>query len=632
MAFDQQTRSRLANFVSKTRDLLTDEFTKQCQNLYGLDPVKGTVSDLSSLSQLNDAQIETAKVLRSTLEHYMSASSKKDQKAVKENLSRIVREQAFTILNRLSALRMAEARGLLLEVISLGYKSQGFQLYQQLAGTSLGETGDAYRQFLFSIFDELSLDLPMLFDRFSSQGRLFPREAVLLRVLDEVNHSDIEDLWGEDETIGWIYQYFNSQEERKAMRKASNAPRNSRELAVRNQFFTPRYVVEFLTDNSLGRFWFEETGGKTVLRDKCEYLLIKPDEAPDIKQQIRDPRTLKLLDPACGSMHFGLYAYDLLYEIYKEAWHWENENGMDSLNRDADNTLKPLSEDYDNWESFKVDIPRLIVEKNIFGVDIDPRATQIASMALWLKAQRSWHDDSVEASARPNIESGNIVAAVAPPKDRELEKEFTKNLDGKDAELFSKTLDLLSGLPELGVLLKIEKEIPLLIRGIYGEQGPIFSKEDIKRWQDSEQRLKSELYNFIHRANSTYQQRLYVNDALQLLNLIDISENKFDVVVMNPPFGALSKGVKKYLTDTYPKSKNDLLAIFVERGLELLRKDGRIGAITSRTCFFLSSYEDWRADIILKIGKPEVIADLGHGVMDDAMVEAAAYVINKEKK
>lgn len=631
MAFDQQTRNRLANFVGKTRDLLSDEFTKQCQNLYGLDPVKGTVSDLSSLSQLNDAQIETAKILRSTLEHYMSTSSKKDQKAIKDNLTRIVREQAFTILNRLSALRMAEARGLLLEVISSGYQSQGFQLYQQLAGSSLGETGDAYRQFLFSTFDELSLDLPMLFDRFSSQGRLFPREAVLLSVLNEVNHSDLESLWGEDETIGWIYQYFNSQEERKAMRKASSAPRNSRELAVRNQFFTPRYVVEFLTDNSLGRFWFEVTGGKTVLRDKCEYLLIKPDEAPDAKQQIRDPRTLKLLDPACGSMHFGLYAYDLLYEIYKEAWHWENENGVDSLNRDTDDLLNPLSTDYDNWETFILDVPRLIVEKNIYGVDIDPRATQIASMALWLKAQKSWYDQGVKANDRPNIENGNIVAAVAPPKDRELEREFAKNLDSKDAELFSRTLDLLFGLPEHGVILKIEKEIPLLIREIYGEQGPIFSEADYERWKSSEKRLQKALYEFIHESNVTYKDRLFVKDAQQVLDLIDITRERFDVVVMNPPFGALNKGSKKYIEEAYPNSSNDLLAVFVERGLDLLCKNGLLGAITSRTCFFLSSFSDWRNDVILNETSLNTIADLGQGVMDDAMVEAAAYVIRNKK-
>jgi len=139
-----------------------------------------------------------------------------------------VREQAFTVLNRLVAPRMLEARGLLIESVSKGYQSRGFQLYQCLAGSALGETGDAYRCYLFSLFDEFALDLAVLFDRFSPQGRLFPRESALLALLDLINYAEIEPLWTEDETIGWIYQYFNSREERRKMRDESPAPRNSR--------------------------------------------------------------------------------------------------------------------------------------------------------------------------------------------------------------------------------------------------------------------------------------------------------------------------------------------------------------------------------------------------------------------
>ena len=183
------------------------------------------------------------------------------------------------MLNRLAALRMMEARGLLLESIANGYQSKGFQLYDRIAGHALGETGDAYRCYLFSLFDEFALDLKVLFDRYAPQGMLFPRESVFLELLDLLNVGDMDALWGEDETIGWIYQYFNSPEERKKMRdEEKSGPRNSRELAVRNQFFTPRYVVEFLVDNLLGRMWFNATRGYTSLADRCQYLLIKPEE------------------------------------------------------------------------------------------------------------------------------------------------------------------------------------------------------------------------------------------------------------------------------------------------------------------------------------------------------------------
>ncbi len=471
MAFDHSTRNRLQRFVSNARSLLTEEFTRQLQQDYGLDPKAGEVADLSKLDHLDDSRLETARVLREILAHYlaseMASIGKKSQQDV---LGRIVREQAFTVLNRLVALRMMESRGLLIESVANGYQSKGFLLYERLAGHALGETGDAYRCYLFSLFDEFALDLKVLFDRNASQGRLFPRESYLLELLELINSADMEMLWGEDETIGWIYQYFNSPEERKKMREeGKSGPRNSRELAVRNQFFTPRYVVEFLVDNSLGRQWFNLTGGQTSLADRCQYLLIKPEERKSTAAptRLRDPRSIKLLDPACGSMHFGLYAFD--------------------------------------------------------------------------------------------------------------------------------------------------------IRQVYGEHGPMFKAQDTEQWQAAETRLREALIQFIHTARSSFQGRLFAQDALEGLRLIDLARERFDVVVMNPPFGAVSLGVKKELTKACPRSKNDLLAIFVERGLELLHAGGRLGAITSRTGFFLSSYRKWREEVVLGMAHPEVMADLGNGVMDDAM-------------
>src|SRR5262245_64848693 len=275
MAFDQTTRNRLQRFVSDARATLTEEFTRQLQNEYGLDPVSASVTPMERLSSLDDARRETAQILRDTLEHYRQTSPSEDLGAL---LDRIVREHAFTVLNRLAALRMAEGRSLLIESLANGYNSKGFQLYARLAGAGLGERGDAYGLSLFRLFDEFRLGLQVLFDRFAPAGRLFPREPALLETLGLMNEPEVAPLWAEDETIGWIYQYFNSKEERKKMRDESATPRNSRELAVRNQFFTPRYVVEFLTDNTLGRIWYEMAKGETKLKDQCRYLVRRPGE------------------------------------------------------------------------------------------------------------------------------------------------------------------------------------------------------------------------------------------------------------------------------------------------------------------------------------------------------------------
>jgi hypothetical protein len=632
MAFDNKTRNRLQRFVTAARETLSEEFTRQLQQIYGMDPATGEVTDIAGLKHLDDQRLETAHILRQIMDHYLATATATatGEIARRDVLDRIVREQAFTILNRLAALRMMEARGILRESLGKGLQSQSFQLYQRVANGALGETGETYRCFLLSLFDLFAVDLPALFDRYAPQSRLFPRETVLAEVLEEINHPDLEMLWAEDENIGWIYQYFNSKEERKKMREV-RAPRNSRELAVRNQFFTPRYVVEFLVQNTLGRLWFDATGGQTNLPGYCQYLLVDTDERETQGFRPRDPRTLMLLDPACGSMHFGLYAFDLFVEIYREAWEWESKHGAGSLDvsTQPDADLKPLSVTYSDEASFLRDVPRLIIEHNIFGVEIDPRAAQIASLALWLRAQRAWHDTGIKAQDRPTIGRGNVVAAIAPPAEIDLRHSIMAEMDEFDAELFEKTLFLLKDLPELGLILKAELELPALVRQVYGEHGELFQEADEAQWRKAEMRLIAALTEFSKAAQLNYQGRLFAHDALEGLRLIDLAEKQFDVILMNPPFGASSASTKEKIKRDYPHSAGDLLAVFVERGIEKLREGGRIGAITSRSCFFLTTMENWRREIILSRSNPETFADFGMGVMDDAMVEAAAYILRK---
>src|SRR5215203_4557484 len=129
-----------------------------------------------------------------------------------------------------------------------------------------------YRLYIESLFDELSTEVKVLFDRRDPSSVLWPKRATFERLLEILNATELAHVWSEDETIGWVYQFFNGKDERAAMRDVkqggSQAPRNSRELAVRNQFFTPRYVVQFLTDNTLGRIWLQMRGGETALVDR----------------------------------------------------------------------------------------------------------------------------------------------------------------------------------------------------------------------------------------------------------------------------------------------------------------------------------------------------------------------------
>jgi hypothetical protein len=629
MAFDDVTRGHLQRFVSDARTVLTNDFALQFQQEYGLDPVSGSVAGLNSL-ELDDQRLETARILREILDHYLAASISQGAETKRVVLDRMVREQAFTTLNRLAALRMMESRGLVMECVAKGYQSKAFQLYQRVAGSALGETGDAYRVFLLSLCDLYSDDMPALFDRHYPNGRLFPREFALLQVLDLTNAPKIEPLWSEDETIGWVYQYFNSKEERKAMRDASKVPRNTRELAVRNQFFTPRYVVEFLVDNTLGKLWLDWTGNQTGLRDRCRYLLVKPDEKPKAVKRLRDPRTIKLIDPACGSMHFGLYAFDLFLEIYRESWAWEQQHGPGVLDvsTQPQSGFKPLSHTYVDEDAFLRDVPRLIIEHNIFGVDIDARAAQIASLALWLRAQRTWHEAGLKVHERPQVGQGHVVPAVAPPTEIDLRRRAVEKLDQRDAELFEKTLILLKALPELGLLLQVEKDLPNLTRAVFGKHGALFEAEDIAQWQKAESRLQDALVEFAKAARSTYQGRLFAVDALRGLRIIDLLGCSFDVVVMNPPFGSPSPMAREYIDKFYEGAHGDIYCSFVRRATEIAPR-GYIGCITSSSFMLSPRLEDYRKRVLARLS---CIVDCGLGVMDDAMVRAAIYVLEPQQK
>jgi hypothetical protein len=695
MAFDQGTRNQLQRFVSDARTLLTEEFTRQLQHQYGLDPTTGEVTDLAKITaHLTEEQRETAQRLRETLDHYLAGSPSGGKQ---EALDRIVREQAFTVLNRLCALRMAEARGLLIESVAKGYQSKGFQLYARVAGSALGETGDSYRGYLFSVFDEFGVDLPVLFDRFCPQGRLFPREAALLALLELVNHAEIEPLWAEDETIGWIYQFFNSKEERKKMRDESAAPRNSRELAVRNQFFTPRYVVEFLTDNTLGRIWYEMTKGQTSLKDSCRYLVRRPNEiflgegelpandqgqvTDDVSQEellkqpvciphrpLKDPREIRMLDPACGSMHFGLYAFDLFETIYEEAWdlqaagQWPAPNDPTTDHGQLRTDYGLLTADYPTKEALLRDVPRLIIERNIHGIDIDPRAVQIAGLSLWLRAQRSWQADGVKPQDRPRVRRSNVVCAEPMPGEESLLDEFLDEHLSADPErkllgqLVQRVFEAMKLAGDAGSLLRVEEEIAESVaeakkawlarpqkkqRLLFDAAQKLVQQElgldvsgitDEAFWAEAENKIYASLRAYAEHAENGggYQRRLFAADAARGFAFIDLCRKRYDVVLMNPPFGEPSRGSRNYISLAYPRTKGDIYAAFVERWLGRLEPRSLLGAITSRTGFFLSSFQMWREETLLKKAPPVVFADLGYGVLDAAMVEVAAYCLESQ--
>jgi hypothetical protein len=684
---DQPIRNKLRNVVTRCRKLLEDAVSQELQGRFGIYASGGTdrvqVEDESRMTHLTDDERAARKDIIDHFEHIKARGFKP-----KDALDQLVREIAFTHLNRLCAYKMMEARGVYVggqkfrEAVTRGVKSNGFLFYlgdhpddERLYAT--GKQDIAYRHFLDWLGSLLSDEIGVLFNPNDPANRLYPPQRVLEQLIDLLNGADIKpedtelaeawrQIWTQDETIGWVYQYFTPKELRDQARKESPAPRNSYELAFRNQFFTPRYVVEFLVDNTLGRIWYEMRKGSTSLKEACRYLVWLPNEvflspgekaSADCSQDesakrrsyiphrpAKDPREIRIIDPACGSGHFLLYCFELLTVIYEEAY--------------DDPDLGPaLRHDYPTLEELKKAVPSLILRHNLHGIDIDLRATQIAAVALWMRVQRAYQALGLKPDERPRLTRSNIVCAEPMPGEKDLLEEFVSRLKPNLlGQLVRAVFDKMKLAGEAGSLLRIEEEIrsdierarkqwlagpkleqlALFPRGKPGaEQLSLFDLSGITEhefWEQAEGRLLEALGEYSsHLANGRQLlRRLFSDDSARGFAFVDITRRQFDVVLMNPPFGEASKPSKGYIDRSYPRTKNDVYAAFAERWLGKLVPGGMLGAITSRTGFFLSSFQKWREEILLDEARPVVFADLGYGVLDTAMVETAAYCLTKQ--
>ncbi len=633
---DDSLRNTLRLVIVNCRRLLEEDLSQQLEATYGIHS-NGKVEPAEKLVHLNAAGRAARRALDDLLEHYPGSRQ--------EAIARLVRESAFTTLNRLAALKMMEHpdRALIQPSIGQGHNSKGFQHFALISPEAIRAYPDGgYRLYLELLFDDLAHAMPALFDRSLPQSILFPSDPVLKQVLGLLNQDALASIWSADETIGWIYQFFTPKELRDQARKSSAAPRNSYELAFRNQFYTPRYIVEFLVDNTLGRLWWEMRGGDTALAERCRYLVHPPSE-PIPPRPKRDPRTLRALDPASGSGHFLLYGYDLFEVIYTEAY--------------EDPDLGPaLKRDFPSIEEYHRAIPGLILMHNLHGIEIDRRAAQIAGLALWLRAQRTFQQLGLKTPQRPRIDRVNLVIAEPMPSETDLLEEFVGSLSNLAVRgLVQKMWQAMEKADEIGSLLKIEKTLEQEIKqaerewqdGVHFEQTTLFeprvtklrqTKMDLTFISDEafwRNQIRAQVLDALKslgahlEANHPARRRLFTNDAQSGFALIELLLEPFDVTWMNPPFGAASQGAKVYIEKNYPQTKNDLYAAFVERGLEVLRTGGMLGAITSRTGFFLTSFRQWREELLIPKTKIHAMADLGYGVLDTAMVETAAYVLEK---
>ena len=635
---NKKARSNLRKVVTQARQLVEEDIRTQLKRL-GIEESGKTVP----AGRLTHLRRED-KNLRDKI---LAAIQKEQVRNVRrgEAYDRYVRHVGFTYLNRLAALRAMEVRELIKETVIRRdqYAGMSRREYEISEREDLSDHAEITRRSLLEAFNKVSQEIKVLFDVSDEYSLLFPSPRTLDRLMKFLGEEVPEADWREDDIIGWIYQYYNS-EARSEFKKKRRKPRPD-DVPVINQFYTPRWLVRALVDNTLGRLWLEmkeripklgeakapneerlmKPKGETV-DEYCSYLiLLRQEPSPREKKGVRE---IKVLDPACGSGHFLVYAFDVLYRMYLE----------------------------DEPETPPEEIPRLILENNLFGIDIDLRSVQLAALSLFLKAK--------EYNRDVKIGKMNLVCADVRITDGDLQKEFISRLES-DVDLqriFARLFKELEFTYDVGSLLKVRAPFERLLearrkgvqtrfqpkitgqsflskRGGVGGQSKL-STEEIERsvFVKPAVTLEEMLDALLEFEREGMEKKdmgtmLFAAEAEKSVGLLQLLSQKYDVVLMNPPYGRdMPETTKKYLRKHYPKTHHDYYTAFIEQTIDLCLPEGFVGALISRTFLFLKSFQSLRSEILWKDAAPQILLDLGFGVLDEATGRWAAMTCQNLSK
>ena len=551
----------------------------------------------------------------------------KDEKKARviwdRHLHTAIKLAAATLLNRLIVMRQMEALGLMrYKVVTGGWSSSGYRRFREFAPDLCKDDTEGYETLLQLLYDELALEMSGLFGRVGLT-ELFLIPAITLRTVVEALDALDPDTWLDDTTLGWVYQYWNDPE-----REALDAKLNAggkvepHEVASKTQMFTERYMVEWLLHNSLGQMWLAickaqgwlaevQADGtldrlesrRKIWREKRERGEVSLDELMSIEteaeecwkywvsQPLTDAaidhapesiREVKILDPACGSGHFLVIAFGLLFALYQEEARHRGEEWSDK------------------------EIVESILANNLYGADIDARSVQIAAAALYLKAKSFCGKAELTVL---NLVASDLNLSALPEDDPalvELRREVLE-ATGIPEELTNQIVQALKGADQWGSLLKIDLEVEKAIAKYEQSLIPpiqleLTSNSDSNPSPDVERRQKGEVKTLLLEKLETFLNRRTHGDDLGLrlrgqqltagVRFIRmIRENAYDVVIGNPPYQSASKmDDAKYLIKHYPKGQADLYAAFLERGLQLVKLGGVSALLTMRNWMFIKQY------------------------------------------
>ena len=517
-------------------------------------------------------------------------------KQIKEKgYQQVTEEVAYTWFNRFIALRFMEVNNYLPSHIRVFSDASGaFKpeilndvLHLDLPGLDSGkvaqyiesnDTEALYRYLLLTQCNALNRALPVMFERMGGYtemllpNNILRQDSVLGHMVSDIPEKDWQDAV---QIIGWLYQYYNTELKDDTFAQLKKNVKITKErIPAATQLFTPDWIVRYMVENSLGRLWLEGhpnaelRGGWKYYLDEAEQERSVEDQLAKLREEYKTikPEEIKVIDPCMGSGHILVYAFDVLMQIYEA-------NGYSQ--RDA---------------------AQSILKNNLYGLDIDDRAAQLAYFAVMMKA-RQYDRRLLTRGIQPYIfsirESNGIQAMTI--------EYFHKNDPKLKADIESVVTEMRDA-KEYGSILNIT---PVDFTGLYARFDEI--REDINMMQMSA-----------------------LENLLPLVKCAEVLAQKYDVVVTNPPYmgaSGMNARLAEYVKSNYPNTKSDMSTVFMEKTVKMCKKTGYMSMINIPVWMFLSSYEKLRESLIAQDTFANMI-HFGRGVFGSDF-GTTAFVIAK---
>jgi len=535
---------------------------------------------------------------------YGQMRSKLEARIRDQGFPQVMEAMAYTWFNRLVAIRYMELHGFL---------DHGYRVLSHPANTQTGHTQpeildhiadlelpgldkaaalelklagnkdeELYREVLLAQCHALHTAMPFLFESLDDATELLlpdgllRTDSLLAPLVSKIDEAD----WQEVEIIGWLYQFYISEKKDQVIGKVVK----SEDIPAATQLFTPNWIVKYLVQNSLGRLWLM-ANPTSQLASKWDYYIKPAEQTDEVNAQLDalvqaridedgatlNPESLTLLDPACGSGHILVEAYDLLRDIYLERGYRRQ------------------------------DIPRLILEKNLYGLDIDDRAAQLAGFALLMKVRA----DDRRLFGQPV--ALNVLALQEAKADSAAELHSALNSPQINFESVSQLVETLEQAKTFGSLIQIPDELASALPDLRRELEAVRDGGDMLG-RDAAETL------------------------LRLVAQADVLAKQFDAVVANPPYmggKGMNADLKAWAKKTFPASKSDLFAMFIERGFGWCKPAGFNSMVTMQSWMFLSSFEGMRTKL-LEDRSISTMAHLGARAFSEIsgeVVQTTAFVL-----